>query len=134
MAVGGLCFSFGGTGWKPARRFIMPVLLGLICLFAGFSWWQSLGLSVTLSIVLHLGYGEKSPYWKKSLIFASYGLATLWLGFSVWQIITPIGCLLLFLGSNTKWSSNAFLWKICEFLMGSLIGITIAHLIFIHVP
>jgi hypothetical protein len=129
MAVGGLGFSIGGTGPKWVRRYVMPLLLGVICFFAGLVWWRCLGMALSLSPVLHLGYGEKISYWRKALIFASYSLTTLWLGLSVWQILLPCLALLLFLLSNQKWSSSTFVWKICEFIIGSLIGITIASLI-----
>ncbi len=135
MGISGILFAAGGTdipgigGQKWIRRFILPFAVSLICFFAGFAPYRCIILLVLLSASLHLGYGTKVPYWRKILTFCSYSIATLALGFSYWQILSPILITLIFWLSNQKWSSNTFVWKIAEYLIGSLIGITIAHLI-----
>lgn len=135
MGISGILFAAGGTdipgigGQKWIRRFLLPVVAALICFFAGFHWIRCVVLLVLLIAALHLGYGIKVPYWRKILTFCSYSIATLALGFSYWQLLSPALIALIFLLSNYKLTSSTFVWKICEFLMGSLIGITIAHLI-----
>jgi len=129
MAGSGAMFAIGGTGPKFVRRFILPVYLGVIALLSHIIWWKCLGLALPLVAALSLGYGEKKPYWYKGLVFISYVLPTLFLGFTWWQIITPPLCLLMFRLSNWKPTSHIFRWKICEFAMGALIGITVASLL-----
>ena len=129
MAVGSIGFSVGGTGPKYVRRYIMPFLLGLIVLASGVVLWKCIALWLTLTGVMHLGYGEKYSYFQKFLIGISFILPTLFLGFSYWQMITPLAFVGIFKLSNTKWAGNTFVWKICEFIFGGLIGITIASLI-----
>lgn len=129
MGVGGVLFAVGGTGPKWARRYIMPFVLGITAYFAGVELWKCLAFWATLTGTLHLGYGEKLPYWRKAITFIAYVLPTLFLGFTVWQPVIAVSMLLLFLLSNIRLTANMFVWKICEFLMGAGLGIIIAHLI-----
>jgi len=129
MAVGSICFAVGGTGPKWVRRYIMPVLLGVIALIAGEVWHRCLGYTLTLMIAVHLGYGEKYPYWAKFLVGCAFVLPSLFFGFTWWQVITPIVFVGMFKISNMPFSSNSFVWKIVEFLTGGLIGVTLANLI-----
>lgn len=123
LAVCGVLFALGGTGWKPARRFGIPLFLAGIALFMT-DTIRSAGLLVCLIIALSLGYGESKPYWYKALVFLAYGLSFLWIGFSLWVVLTPILCLSMFWLSNLKLTANAFFWKAVEFLMGVFLGIT----------
>ncbi len=129
MATGGICFSIGGTGFRFVRFAIMPLLLGIICYYAGIALWRDICFALTAGVILSLGYGEKIPYWRKTLVFFGYGLSTLWLGFTWWIIIVGPLCLLIFRLSNSKTFGSTFVWKICEFLFGTFIGCTIANLI-----
>ena len=129
MAVGAVCFAVGGTGPKYVRRFIMPFLLAGIALISGEIWWRCVAFWATMTGVTHLGYGEKYPYWAKFLVGISFILPTMFFGFSYWQAITPIAFLGMFKLSNTSWGANTFVWKICEFLTGGFIGVTVASLI-----
>jgi hypothetical protein len=129
MGLGGICFAIGGTGWKPARRFLLPIILGFVALFNGFSWQMCLGYALTQSIVLCLPYGERTPYWAKFLVFLSYPLPSLFFGFTWWQPITAVVCFGCFCFSNWKPTAQTFFWKACEFIMGASIGITVAALI-----
>lgn len=52
-------FWWGGDSWKPARRFIMPVVLALCCAYYAHSFWALAMLSCIGAFCL--GYGEKSP-------------------------------------------------------------------------
>ncbi len=59
MAVCSGLYLWGGQGFLPARRFIMPTILAISISFFTHCWW--LGLT-TLPCIggLCLGYGEKS--------------------------------------------------------------------------
>lgn len=129
MGIGGVCFAVGGTGPKWVRRFLMPVLLGFIAAISGFLWYLAVGYAITQSIVLCLPYGERTPYWLKLLVFISFALPSLFFGFTWFQPITALVCFGCFCLSNWKPTAQTFVWKICEFIMGSMIGITVASLI-----
>lgn len=129
MGFGGILFAVGGTGPKYARRYILPFLLGIICFLAHIELWRCIALWLTMTGVLHLGYGESLPYWRKGLTFIAYVLPTLFIGFSLWQIAIPIVMFALFFFSNCKYTRMMFPWKICEFCYGSGLGIILAHLI-----
>lgn len=59
MAICSALFWLGGFCWIPARRFIMPTILMLLCLLISHSVWV---ISMLSCIALFcLGYGEKSP-------------------------------------------------------------------------
>ena len=129
MGLSGILFAIGGTGWKPARRFILPIILGAIALISGVIWYKAVIMAVGLIIAFCLPYGERTPYWGKFLVGCAFVAPTAILGFSWWQIITPICFIVMFKLSNTKGTSNIFFWKAVEFITGSLIGITVASFI-----
>lgn len=114
-------FAIGGTGFKWARRYVLPVGLGLLGAFLT-SWWQGLGFAITLCAFLCMGYGERASWWYRILIFTGYGTASLWFGWSWWLIITPLGCAAMFYFSNLKLTASSFTWKIPESGMGFLIS------------
>ena len=132
MLLGGGLFALGGTGFKWARRFVLPALLAIIAAINGFAWLTCVGYAITQSVTFCLPYGERTPYPVKFLVFCSYALPSLFFGFTWWQPILALGCFLLFVLSNWKPTAQTFLWKIVEFLFGSLVGITIASLIAKH--
>lgn len=60
MAICSALFWLGGFCWLPARRFIMPSILTVSCLyFSNWDWW-SLSMLSCMGIFC-LGYGDKSP-------------------------------------------------------------------------
>jgi len=129
MTSGGLLFALGGYRWKWMRRFVLPVVLGGCALLAGIEWWRCLVMASLMIGALCLPYGERTPYWAKFLVGISFISPTFLLGFNVWQIITPICFIGMFVLSNTKWWSGQFQWKLVEFITGGLIGVTVAQLI-----
>ena len=129
MGAGGVLFAAGGTGPKWARRYLLPVILTIVAGVSGVIWWRCAIYWATQTGVLHLGYGEKLPYWRKMLTFIAYVLPTLILGFSWWQLITPVLMIALFKLSNMKWSANIIFWKAWEFISGALLGIIVSSVI-----
>jgi len=129
MALSGTLFSVGGTGFKPARRFILPFLLALMCFWNGFIIWKCIVICAGLMIAFCLPYGSKTSYKIKFLTACAMTLPTIVLGFSWWQIITPLLFMAIFWLSNFKLTANIFKWKICEFLIGTLVGANIASLL-----
>ena len=129
MGLGGILFAWGGTGFKPARRFILPFILGILAMLAGFSALKCSIMALGLVIAFCLPYGQKYPYWVKFLVGCAFVVPTLILGYTIWQILTPIAFIVMFKLSNWKPLANEFVWKICEFGTGTLIGVTVAQLI-----
>lgn len=129
MGASGILGAIGGTGFKWARRYILPISLGIIAWKAGFKLWRCILLAVGLSVAFCLPYGESTVWAIKVAVAASYALPTLILGVSAWQLITPAMFLLLFWLSNTPATAAMFPWKICEFLIFWTVGTTVAHLI-----
>lgn len=126
MGLGGVLFAAGGTGFKWMRRFLLPVLLAGIALISGVPAWSCLGLAFGLIVVLCLPYGSGTPYWLKLLVFMAYPLPSLFIGFTWWQPICAIVCFGCFCLSNWKPTAETFFWKCVEFILGLMIGLTVA--------
>jgi hypothetical protein len=128
-------FALGGTqisntigGKKWLRRFVLPFLWGICVFLGGFALWQALSVAILGCGMLHLGYGSKTPWGLKIAVFCGYGLISAPLGLSWWNLITTLGCVTMFLLSNTPLTSAIMIWKICEGAFGALIGISISFL------
>jgi hypothetical protein len=132
MSVSGALFALGGTeipyfktGFKWLRRFVLPLFLALGCVLSGVSWWQASIYALLLCASLHMGYGERASYLKKFLIFVSYSGVSAVIGLSWWLVITPVVLILLFAASNWKPMASSIFWKAAEFVMGTLIAISL---------
>ena len=121
IAMGsGILFPIGGYRWKWLRRYLLPVILGVVALLGGAIWWRALAMTVGLGIVFSLPYGDKTPTWLRYIVGISYVLPTFFLGFTFFQIVAPIAFIGLF-----KYTP----WKIWEYIQGGLIGIIVARLL-----
>jgi len=118
-------FAAGGTGFKFARRFIMPVILAGGAFFLGIVWWKCF-LTLFLTIgACHLGYGESHPLWRKALAILALGLCLLPLASGVNALLTLIVPLVF---SMNYWLSRKFNWwthKISELSAGFSMGIVV---------
>lgn len=117
-------FSIGGTGFKWARRFVLPAVLSGCLMWLGVSWWQSLLAGGGLIVAFVLPYGSVSvpSYLFKFLVGCTYGLPSLIIGYSIWVFIVPVMFTLVFWLSNWKYTAKAFTWKICEAFFGFLVA------------
>jgi len=129
MGVSGILGALGGYKWKWLRRFVLPILLGIVALTAGKPPLMCLYMSVGMVIAFCLPYGERTPYWLKFVVGCCFVAPTLFIGFSWYQIITPIVFIVLFRLSNWKPFANIVFWKAWEFIVFSMVGITVASLI-----
>lgn len=129
MSAGGLLGAIGGTGFKPARRFILPIILGALAFLGGYEAWRCLVMAVGMIAALALPYGERTPYPVKFLVGCAFVAPTLVLGFSAWQVITPVAFIAMFKLSNSNRTAAAFSWKIVEFVTFAFVGVTVANLI-----
>lgn len=124
MAASASLFAIGGTGWKPARRFGIPLMLLATAYCLHIPWLKCLLMALSLCFSLHLGYGDRTKYWMKALVFTGYGLPFLFIGWTWWVVITPVVCFCLFALSNWKYTAGTFFWKGVEFFYGLLIALT----------
>jgi hypothetical protein len=125
MGLGGILFSLGGTGFKWARRYVLPFLLtGAVAIARGsdFMWWQYVGSFACLCGAFHLPYGERTPYPVKLLVGLTFSMPVMFFGFNWWILIVPVVWLAMFLLSNWRKTEKIFVWKIVEFITGVLIG------------
>lgn len=124
-----ILFSIGGMFWKPSRRFILPIMLGILLILGGVPALSAIAATICLAAALCLPYGDRTPYWLKSIVFYTYFIPFAWIGFSWWMVIGPIVIFGLFWISNTNWGKNIVFWRVWEFCVGGLIGITTASFI-----
>jgi len=137
MGLGGILFAAGGTdipgigGQKWLRRFLLPALWCWLMILGGVVVWKAAMCSILFMVVFHLGYGDRTSWAKKAMVFVGYGACSLVIGFSIWATIVPVVCLLAFFLSNVSSAlfKKAFVWKVCEFIFGAVCGISIAVLI-----
>ena len=128
MSAGGILGALGGMGLsfpsKWLRRFVLPLIWGGIALLSGFLWWKVLCYCVGTIVALCLPYGEKTPYWGKFLTGCAFIAPTAILGWTSWQIITPLAFIALFKFSNMEWTQNVVVWKVAEFITFAFVGLT----------
>lgn len=129
FALGGTQISDKIEGQKWLRRFLLPFLWAACVKLAHFSLWQAAGVGILACGLFHLGYGEKTSWKMRLLVFAGYGLISAPIGLSPWNAISVIGCIGMFFLSNFKPTSWVFVWKIVEGFMGFNIGIQLGFLI-----
>ena len=115
LTFGPCLWALGGTGWKPARRYVWPLAAGLLL-------WRPWGIAsaLTIAATATLPYGDRTPWPVKALVFASYGLPVCFLDlrFGLWWAVgmgIVISCLTL-LSHRVK----RVTWKIVEASMGFL--------------
>ena len=95
----------GGTAWKPARRFVWPLVAALILHLHGVSGWRILGVYLGLVITCVFGYGEGTSWPCRVAVFLSYSMPSLCLNWHLWPLrflLAGGGCSLLF------WLSRRF--------------------------
>jgi len=130
-------FSLGGTqitkdnkikGQKWIRRFLLPALISIHCLFV-VAWWQALLVGGVAMIAFCMGYGTKHSDLERFIVACMYGVISLPIGLSVWNAICVAIFLLFFFASNTKYLSKVFTWKLCEGMFGFSVGVSISYLL-----
>lgn len=120
LTSGPLLWMLGGAVWKPWRRFVWPAVVGAVLAATGHPWAPVALVAASLAAVNHLGYGDRTPWWGRALVFASYGLPSGWLLWWGPLVLAPLLAALLLL---LMWASrrvNAVQWKIWEAAAGLL--------------
>jgi hypothetical protein len=116
-------YSLGGMLWKPARRYGIPLFFLGVSLISGSFTIKILGGILALCVALHLGYGQNSNWLMKIACALAISLPVLIIRFNFWIIILPIVFLgTFYLSNRPKWQ-YIFNWRICEALVGAILGI-----------
>jgi hypothetical protein len=119
-------FALGGWKNKAWRRYVLPILLFILLLEYGIFWQNALVACVVLSVMLHLPYGERTPYWLKFLVGCSYVIPSYIItGYSIWLAILPLTFMGFFILSNWKVTEHDVPWKVWETLVGTCMGISL---------
>ena len=130
MAIaGGGLFALGGTTWKPWRRYVLPVALG-VCLYSLGIDFVHVALSMgILCAVLHLPYGDSLTCYGRVVVFSTYGIPCLfiaptgaWVQWNWWAILLPALVSLGSWASRSKALERVIVHKIWEYGTGFLIA------------
>jgi len=130
-----ILFALGGTeisskikGQKWIRRFLLPVIYGIICLFF-VAWYQAILVTGMAIIGFSLGYGDSKSWLERTAVAGWYSIISLPIGLSFWNVSTGLMFLGLFWLSNNDATKEIFVHKIWEGTMGLMIGIQLAYVL-----
>jgi len=129
-----LLFPAGGTevpatkrGYKWLRRYIAPALsLLFLILIDSVALWRSILCCCALCGLMHLGYGNGKSWGYRAIVGLLYALPSLFLGFSFWFFLLPVGFITLFAVSMWKPTAKMFPWVLVCAIDGALIGASLA--------
>jgi hypothetical protein len=129
-----ICFAMGGTeitpsigGLKFFRREGISITLGIAAALV-VVWWQALLTAAAAWGLLALsGYGSKHGWGRRLITIAGFGLIGCTVGLSFWNLFSALWFLTLYVLSNTKLTSNIFIWKIVEGSIGAFIGVQVCY-------
>lgn len=126
VSLSGILFAIGGTGFKWARRFVLPIVLVAGGILLGITWWRCL-IALPLMIgALCLGYGENHPLWAKVLTILSLGLCLLPLANGANALLTLLIPLVFGTGYWLSRKYNWWNWKLVELSVGfSMAGVVV---------
>lgn len=117
---GAFLFAIGGTFWKPARRYLLPVLLGVVAYLSHVSIVNVI-LSMFLSAVaFSLPYGNNTSPIFRIITALAMGFCLLVIKMSPLVLIVPAVFLIGMALSN---KFNWFTWKWTELLTGAVWGV-----------
>jgi hypothetical protein len=118
-------FALGGTGFKWARRFLLPVCVTIVLLMGSKSHWLSLLVGLLLIGSMHLPYGDslKGFAWVRYIVFATFFAPFLLLAITPWILVSYLITSGLFIVSNSKWGEKLVPHWCWEPIVGFLVGI-----------
>jgi len=129
FALGGTQISNTISGWKGWRRIVLPIIYVISLLIALNAPYRAFYVGLIAWGAFSLGYGNGKTWLYRFMVGCTYALISIPIGFSMWNIVTVVGFITLFILSNTPLTSKYFVWKICEGGFGLLCGIQIAYLL-----
>src|SRR3990167_9932980 len=94
LTSGPLCWLIGGIWWKPARRFLWPLVVG-VGLSLTVPTLSLLACVGSLMLVNSLPYGDRTPWWGRTLVFQALMIPALWISPHFWWFGILMGSWLL---------------------------------------
>ena len=96
----------GGTWWKPARRVVWPILVGVALVQSGVHLLNTGAVVFALYVVNTLGYGDRTLWIWRWFVLMSYGLPALLLSTHFWwfNLLLCGGLLPLLFWMSRKWN------------------------------
>lgn len=129
LLSGVACWRLGGMGAPPFRRWwrraVWPLVAGGLLLWANVPVGTAVLCAVSLSATTLLGYGETVPWWRKTLVFASYALPSCWLSFHLLGLRVMLVSLLIAGAFLLSHWDNRFSHGLVEMACGFLQGMTL---------
>lgn len=125
--------ALGGWSMKWLRRWLLPIIGGVLAYAYGFKWYRCLGYTLATVIAFSMGYSpDRNPWWVIVLVGSTYGLTPLILKFKwKWLWFPVVSGLVLFGFMQLSLAVNSFTWKFVEMLVfgthGFLVSYVIAH-------
>jgi len=117
---GAFLFAIGGTFWKPARRFILPVLLGVVAYLSHISIVSAILATILSMVAFSMPYGDNTPILLKVFTAVAMGACLLPLQLNPIVAVVPAVFLIGMILSN---KFNWFTWKWVELLTGAIWGV-----------
>lgn len=123
--------ALGGWSFKWTRRYLLPVLGGLLAWAYGVTWYRCVGYAAATAVAFSLGYSpERNPWWEIFLVGATYGATPLllsWRWKRIWWPVLTGAALLCLMAVSLQF--NWFTWKWVEALIFGLHGFLVAWVI-----
>lgn len=131
VPIGGVLWFLGGCGDecdhpevpdldKAWRRYIWPVVCGLVLLTNGISFRPIVMAAALMMVANAMGYGERKNWVERSLVALLLGIPAM---FVYWSWVWPVATLLTFI--PLYWLSlryNWFTWHVVEVATGAMQG------------
>jgi len=140
LPITGILSQIGGTWFKWARRYVIPVVAaGMVWYFTGHFYWQlipmMLGMYGAFCLPVTLKGDGIPEHWLNWLWLPLWGIlicsGVLWLHLGYWLISLTFGLFLAILValSNVPACAKFFQWKMVEFFEGVLPLIPLCYFI-----
>jgi len=99
---------------------VHPMVVFLVLLAAGIPKSSAIIASLGVLVTVHLGYGDRTPWPLKMLVFASYAVPAWAISRTGWWVMPLLcaGLLTLWMAISRRW--NPFAHKLFEALAGLL--------------
>ena len=119
LGSGGILWAIGGTGFKWARRFLLPVLYATVVFASGGSLLTCIWIGAATVAVNVLPYGDRTPPLIRWLVILLHNAPCLAINLMAWPVVLVASALSIGLFQATR-KFNFITHKIWEFGAGFL--------------